>query len=67
MKKQTNAKEVKKYIVHDGYIGTFQYFDRLGFPIYRFPGGDCVGDSANGFDDRKSAEEYALKEYGHIN
>ena len=44
---------MKKYIVRDGYIGVFQYIDRLGFPIYRFPGGDNVaGDDEieKGFD-----------------
>lgn len=30
---------MKKYIIRDGYIGVFQYIDRLGFPNYRFPGG----------------------------
>ena len=57
--------KAKQYIVHDGYIGRLVYYDH-GFPIYRFPGGDCVGsDSEAGFDTREEAEEYALKEYGH--
>ena len=33
-----------KYIKRDGYIGTFQYVDRGGFPIYRFPGGVTVAE-----------------------
>jgi len=44
---------MKKYIIRDGYIGVFQYIDRLGFPNYRFPGGVSVaGDDEieKGFD-----------------
>lgn len=60
-------KHLKEYIVHDGYIGRFVYYDH-GFPIYRFPGGDCVGsDSEAGFDTREEAERYAMETYGHCN
>lgn len=54
----------KKYIVHGGYIGVLVYYDH-GFPIYRFKGGDCVGDGSCGFDTREDAEKYALETYGH--
>lgn len=54
----------KKYIVHDGYIGVLVGYDH-GFPIYRFKGGTCVGDSRYGFDTREAAEKYALETYGH--
>jgi hypothetical protein len=54
----------KKYIVHDGYIGTLVYYDN-GFPIYRFKGGECVGEGRFGFDTREAAEKYALETYGH--
>ena len=32
----------KKYVKRDGYVGVFQYVDRGGFWIYRFPRGVCV-------------------------
>lgn len=32
-----------KYILRDGqYIGVFVRIDKMGFPIYRFPGGDSI-------------------------
>ncbi len=56
---------MKKYIIHDGYIGVFTRYEH-GFPIYRFKGGECVGDSTTtGFDTRAEAEKYALETYGH--
>lgn len=62
--------KIKEYIVRDGYIGVYQYKDYYGFYIYRFPGGDTVADDSeirNGFDDRESAEKYAMENYGHAN
>lgn len=57
---------MKKYIVHDGYIGVFMYYEN-GFPIYKFKGGYCIGDdTAIGFDTRELAEKYALETYGHV-
>ena len=56
----------KPYLVHGGYIGKLVYYEH-GFPIYRFPGGDCVGDSTSqSFEKREEAEKYCLEHYGHI-
>lgn len=57
---------MKKYIVHDGYIGVFSRYEN-GFEIYRFKGGECIGDNTSiGFDTREEAEKYALEKYGHV-
>lgn len=53
-----------KYILRDGYIGTFQRVDPVDIPIYRFPGGDSMADIReieHGSDDR-SVLEAKLKE-----
>lgn len=46
-----------KYVkTADGYIGTFQYLEFGGFPVYRFEGGDRIVDNweiANGSDNRE--------------
>ncbi len=58
-------KKPKKYIIHDGYIGVFIRYEH-GIPIYRFPGGDCIGTETEiGFDAREEAEKYAMERYGH--
>ena len=50
-------KKPKKYIIHDGYIGVFIRYEH-GIPIYRFPGGDCIGTETEiGFDAREEAEK----------
>ncbi len=50
-------------VTTDGeYIGTFLRVDPGGFPIYRFPGGDRMVDSAElrtGKPSRGQAENYA--------
>lgn len=48
------------YIKCGEYIGRFQYEESKGIPIYRFPGGDRVGDSfeiEHGSNNRKELEE----------
>ena len=67
MKGGENMERPKNFIVHDGYIGRFMYFDH-GFPIYRFLGGDCVGsDTEPAFDPFEEAEKYCIEKYGHCN
>ena len=48
-----------RYVKCGQYVGTFQYVDRYGFPLYRFPGGTRYVDDYelnNGSNDRKEIE-----------
>ena len=49
-----------KYILRDGYIGTFNRVDPGNIPIYRFPGGESMADSfelQHGSDIREELEK----------
>lgn len=57
---RVNSKRYPRYILRDGYIGTFVELTRgagCEIPVYRFHGGDSVADDRelqNGSNDRES-------------